>query len=176
MGKIGRNDPCPCGSGKKYKNCCLRAQQEGAAAKPAPSVDALKGTLLTAIENMQTQAAAKKPQFQELGVFLLYCDAAGDAWLLEVTESDAVQIARAGEPLAPPIDEDSKTIAINFSHTFAVHNRQLVLTAYADKSESVLELAPTQQIHAAIRRLLKRIPPELRASMHVNPEDEAPAA
>lgn len=22
MPKIGRNDPCPCGSGKKYKNCC----------------------------------------------------------------------------------------------------------------------------------------------------------
>ena len=21
--KIGRNDPCPCGSGKKYKNCCM---------------------------------------------------------------------------------------------------------------------------------------------------------
>jgi len=21
--KIGRNEPCPCGSGKKYKNCCL---------------------------------------------------------------------------------------------------------------------------------------------------------
>ncbi|MFV0361660.1 MAG: SEC-C metal-binding domain-containing protein, partial [Suipraeoptans sp.] len=20
--KIGRNDPCPCGSGKKYKKCC----------------------------------------------------------------------------------------------------------------------------------------------------------
>lgn len=20
--KVGRNDPCPCGSGKKYKNCC----------------------------------------------------------------------------------------------------------------------------------------------------------
>ena len=22
--KIGRNDPCPCGSGKKYKHCCLQ--------------------------------------------------------------------------------------------------------------------------------------------------------
>jgi len=22
MPKIGRNDPCPCGSGKKYKKCC----------------------------------------------------------------------------------------------------------------------------------------------------------
>ena len=21
---IGRNDPCPCGSGKKYKKCCMR--------------------------------------------------------------------------------------------------------------------------------------------------------
>lgn len=24
MGKIGRNDPCPCGSGKKYKKCCIK--------------------------------------------------------------------------------------------------------------------------------------------------------
>src|SRR5207302_9958151 len=23
--KVGRNEPCPCGSGKKYKNCCGRA-------------------------------------------------------------------------------------------------------------------------------------------------------
>ena len=22
MSKTGRNDPCPCGSGKKYKKCC----------------------------------------------------------------------------------------------------------------------------------------------------------
>ena len=22
--KVGRNDPCPCGSGKKYKNCCMK--------------------------------------------------------------------------------------------------------------------------------------------------------
>ncbi|NTM28298.1 SEC-C domain-containing protein [Enterococcus faecium] len=24
LGKIGRNSPCPCGSGKKYKKCCLK--------------------------------------------------------------------------------------------------------------------------------------------------------
>lgn len=27
MNKIGRNEPCPCGSGKKYKKCCLPAPQ-----------------------------------------------------------------------------------------------------------------------------------------------------
>src|SRR5271157_6033733 len=26
--KTGRNDPCPCGSGKKYKKCCLAKDQE----------------------------------------------------------------------------------------------------------------------------------------------------
>ncbi len=29
--KVGRNDPCPCGSGKKYKQCCMRAGSGSAA-------------------------------------------------------------------------------------------------------------------------------------------------
>jgi len=29
--KVGRNDPCPCGSGKKYKKCCM-AKDEAAQA------------------------------------------------------------------------------------------------------------------------------------------------
>ncbi|RTE05442.1 tetratricopeptide repeat protein [Paenibacillus whitsoniae] len=27
--KVGRNDPCPCGSGNKYKKCCLPADEAG---------------------------------------------------------------------------------------------------------------------------------------------------
>lgn len=34
--KIGRNSPCPCGSGKKYKRCCLLAEQTGGASEPPP--------------------------------------------------------------------------------------------------------------------------------------------
>ena len=33
MVKIGRNAPCPCGSGKKYKKCCLAVQEKK---RPAP--------------------------------------------------------------------------------------------------------------------------------------------
>jgi uncharacterized protein YecA (UPF0149 family) len=29
--KIGRNDRCPCGSGKKFKQCCLNKPQTVAA-------------------------------------------------------------------------------------------------------------------------------------------------
>ncbi|HTU61723.1 MAG TPA: SEC-C metal-binding domain-containing protein, partial [Polyangiales bacterium] len=28
MPKTGRNEPCPCGSGKKYKHCCLPKNEE----------------------------------------------------------------------------------------------------------------------------------------------------
>lgn len=28
MAKIGRNSPCPCGSGKKYKRCCQQKEVE----------------------------------------------------------------------------------------------------------------------------------------------------
>jgi len=41
----GRNDPCPCGSGKKYKQCCLRkdeakarvAREKAEAQAPVPA-------------------------------------------------------------------------------------------------------------------------------------------
>lgn len=25
--KIGRNEPCPCGSGRKFKHCCLKKEE-----------------------------------------------------------------------------------------------------------------------------------------------------
>ena len=28
--QVGRNDKCPCGSGRKYKQCCLRKDEEKA--------------------------------------------------------------------------------------------------------------------------------------------------
>jgi Tfp pilus assembly protein PilF len=38
MAKIGRNDLCPCGSGKKYKRCCMTNDE--AAARAALAADA----------------------------------------------------------------------------------------------------------------------------------------
>ncbi|GEM_PF-4035354 len=38
MGKIGRNDPCPCGSGKKYKFCCGASESAGSNIIPFPGM------------------------------------------------------------------------------------------------------------------------------------------
>lgn len=38
MDKVGRNDPCPCGSGKKFKKCCgAQAQKKELKATVLPS-------------------------------------------------------------------------------------------------------------------------------------------
>lgn len=39
MAAIGRNEPCPCGSGRKYKRCCaLKAQKASLGSRVAISV------------------------------------------------------------------------------------------------------------------------------------------
>lgn len=41
MAKIGRNDPCPCGSGRKYKRCCLgKAKAANSDRSPSRQQDA----------------------------------------------------------------------------------------------------------------------------------------
>lgn len=48
--KLGRNDPCSCGSGKKYKNCCLgKAEFKPSYASSAPTSDEIN--LLGALFN-----------------------------------------------------------------------------------------------------------------------------
>lgn len=40
--KSGRNDPCPCGSGKKYKKCCLPAHEEARKTLPPDRLQAME--------------------------------------------------------------------------------------------------------------------------------------
>jgi tetratricopeptide (TPR) repeat protein len=56
MPKVGRNEPCPCGSGKKYKRCCLGKDQAFerealAAARQASHDDDERYDELTAASN-----------------------------------------------------------------------------------------------------------------------------
>ncbi len=43
--KIGRNDPCPCGSGRKYKQCCLNGKQGALKPEEPPTAKLLEAGL-----------------------------------------------------------------------------------------------------------------------------------
>ena len=56
MPKTGRNDPCPCGSGKKYKHCCLEKDR---AAEFAPAV-----RQRVALQAQKANQAAQQKDYQ----------------------------------------------------------------------------------------------------------------
>lgn len=57
--RIGRNDPCPCGSGKKYKKCCLGKASVAEQTESVPS----------ALETLQASRASTK---YPIGTIALY--------------------------------------------------------------------------------------------------------
>jgi len=171
MVKIGRNEKCPCRSGKKYKHCCARLAQ---APKPQASPEEkMKLTLMNSVRDIQDQAIQRKKTNSELGVFFFYSTREGDAWVLEMTGCDCVQVARDGEALEPPIDEDPETIEVNWTHMFDFRNKQLELTAYSDKSVQLISDAPSQEISAAIRRIRKKFSKEQLSKVHLPVPDKS---
>jgi hypothetical protein len=172
MGKIGRNEQCLCGSGKKFKHCCLLKQQVGGV--PRSPEQAFKVSLIHEIELIQKAAAEGKQKLKELGVFILFATVAGDAWLLEITDSDAVQLAHDGVMLEVPIDQNPETIEINWTHTFAFPNREFEITAYADRSVQILAGYPTREIHASMKRTKKKFTAAQLAMVHVKQDQQNP--
>lgn len=168
MAKIGRNDKCPCRSGKKYKHCCA----QNAAVKVQQQAGQV--TLMSGVREIQADAARKRAVCRELGVFFLYSTTLGDAWLLEMTGGDCLQVAQGREALESPIDENSEVIEINYSHTFAVVEKQLAITAYEDQSLQILPDAPTRELSAAMRRIRKKFSSDQLQKVHLaNPQEPA---
>jgi hypothetical protein len=171
MSKTGRNEACPCGSGRKFKRCCLGKQQEAGAS--LTEVQKAQISLQNAVNAIQKAASEGVQKVHELGVFVLFSTTGGDAWLLEVTDSDALQVAADREILSVDFAENPETIEINWTHTFAMHDRQFVITAYKDKKVTSIENYPTHAISAAIKRIKKKYSPELLKSVHVD-QDQLP--
>ena len=165
MAKIGRNERCPCGSGKKYKHCC--ANNPRIEKRPSTPEEQLRISLMNAVEKSVAAAEQKRQLISELGVFVLLSTSRGNSWLFEVTQSDCVQLARDGAALPVPIDENPETIEIEWSHTYRVKDRKMVLTAYTDKREMVLEDCPVREVAASIKRIRKKIPDEMLSEIHI---------
>jgi len=168
MAKIGRNEKCPCGSGRKYKHCCaLNPQVKERLATPE---EQMKISLMSAVEDISLAAEQQRPVLKELGVFILFATAEGNGWLFEVTQSDCVQLVREKERLPVPIDENPQTIEIEWSHTFEIVNKEARLTTYRGRTTKTLVDCPVKELSASIRRIKKKIPPEMLKEIHVDPD------
>ena len=89
MAKPGRNDPCHCGSGKKYKKCCQ--PKEEAAERETITKDQAR---------REAQAAAHRLKLREAKAEVLAqlaADAADDQDELTTASNAAVDLVKAGK-------------------------------------------------------------------------------
>jgi TolA-binding protein len=86
MAKPGRNDPCPCGSGKKYKKCCL------------PKEEAVEREQLGQAEAKRAErAAAHRLQLREARAAMAASHSgAADGDELTIASNAALDLVRAG--------------------------------------------------------------------------------
>lgn len=86
MPKTGRNDPCPCGSGKKYKHCCLEKDQ---ADELAPAI-----AQRVALQAQKANQAAQRKDYQ---TELLESQAAlHESQALDAASNAVVDLVHAG--------------------------------------------------------------------------------
>lgn len=86
MPKTGRNDPCPCGSGKKYKQCCLEKDR---AADLAPAI----AQRIALQAQMANRAALRKDYQAEL---LEIQTTLQEAQALDAASNAVVDLVHAG--------------------------------------------------------------------------------
>lgn len=68
--KIGRNDPCPCGSGKKYKKCHLYYDQENASVKPVVKKVESTSELEAIRQEMMNEQIGRRRALEPLGIYI----------------------------------------------------------------------------------------------------------
>jgi len=155
MAKVGRNEPCPCGSGLKYKKCCLPREEKA----PAPSRAAepeVHTFVNREISRLQDNVAGRRMSFRLIGALVFFSTAQGDAWILELTEQDAVPVARAGKPLAVTVNETAEAFEIGWTHQFAIKGQSLVTTAYLDNVISSHQGCPVREIREATENIRRQ--------------------
>lgn len=100
--KTGRNDPCACGSGKKYKRCCLEKDQQAehvALAATAAKIAADKAKFTAEQARFAADLAAQPEKIEEFLKWGLELEAASNAVVDLIHEGSLDQAEQAARDL-----------------------------------------------------------------------------
>jgi tetratricopeptide (TPR) repeat protein len=134
--KTGRNDPCPCGSGKKYKHCCLETDRT---AELAPAV-----RQRVALQDQKANQAAQRKDYQ---AELLESQAAlQEAQALDAASNAVVDLVHAGrldeaEQAARALLVSYPEVHDGYDRLGMVHEARGQLREAADCYRKVVEFA-----------------------------------
>ncbi|MEQ8200729.1 MAG: SEC-C metal-binding domain-containing protein [Syntrophomonadaceae bacterium] len=137
--KIGRNDPCPCGSGKKFKNCCLVLESMSpAGAAPFDRYNTLMASLKMKLDQNYEAPIRKVRKPMQERFLRLSCDRAlpreqesvFSDWLwFDMTDSEGMTFGREyisehGDYMEEPLRECLEALNDSFLSVYSIESSQ----------------------------------------------------
>ncbi|NIR50551.1 hypothetical protein GWO43_13880 [candidate division KSB1 bacterium] len=136
--QIGRNDPCPCGSGKKYKKCCMatgvpeiRTQQEINIQKE--------------VKNITNCALHSEARLVRLDSLLFFSTETGDAWLLDTDDNLALCLMRDSEEQPYVINETATNYSIVWEASYQIKGNAFIVYKKSGQIKTIVGY-PTKEI------------------------------
>ena len=171
MPKIGRNDPCPCGSGKKYKKCCMG---KGGIADRQPDMArqsvGLPGITPVRISpSSSSRESALYDAFDEI-VELEKADRVGEAAgkflrttadMQEVSDDFYWDVGEIGSSIAIKLREDDPDQSIRLLQRLALLDPANATNNQRDIGEIMIEKGDVQQGLSFLHRLTEENPDDI---------------
>jgi hypothetical protein len=151
--KVPRNAPCPCGSGRKYKHCCLGkepAQLPGAKVG-RPQVQILDFNISGEIDYIIGRAQNGEARIVTIGPLVLFSTETGDAWMLDPKDKLALCLARGGERESFTVMETPKNYAVAWQASYRLDGEKFIVLEPSGRIRTIFSY-PTKRILQALSK------------------------
>ena len=148
--KVGRNELCPCGSGRKYKHCCY-AQDQAGAGKARNETAAVREALQLAVQLQRSgrlpEAELRYQQVLEIAPALPASDLAGVHYNLGIVLQDQGRLEEAVSSYLRAIEILPRSVEClaNLASALKVLGR---LDEAAAAFRAALAIAPGDALHS----------------------------
>lgn len=136
--QIGRNDPCPCGSGKKYKKCCMAKDEWEIQTEDEINIQ-------QEVEYIINRALNSDSCLVKLDSLLFFSTETGDAWLLDTDDNLALCLMKDFDVQQYIINETSKNYSIEWEASYQINGNAFIVCKKSGQIKTIVGY-PTKEI------------------------------
>ena len=136
--QIGRNDPCPCGSGKKYKKCCLATDVSEVRTETEVNIQQEAKYVIN-------RALDGDARLVKLDSLLFFSTATGDAWLLDTDDDLALCLMKDFAEQQYVINETPRDYSIEWEANYQIDGNAFIVCKKSGQMKTIFGY-PTKEI------------------------------
>jgi len=140
---IGRNDPCPCGSGKKFKKCCMddfitQSANRRVLYREETNIMDEANYIMDCAQNSDIRIVT-------LAKLIFFSTDTGDAWMLDPEDNLALCLVKAGVKQPFIITETANNFSVEWQGKYIIAKNAFLYISQSGKLRTIFGY-PTKEI------------------------------